>query len=61
MGTYSTTAVPLPGVMVATKMMWDDPRAEAHYGERIPYVITEGPQSRQVDRAVRPEEMLANS
>lgn len=47
--------------MVATKMMWDDPRAEAHYGERIPYVITEGPQSRQVDRAVRPEEMLANS
>lgn len=61
LGSYAPHAVPIPGVMVATKSLTDDPRATAHYGERVPYVITEGNSDRQVDRAVKPEEMLSNS
>lgn len=60
LGAYSNTAVPIPGVMVATKALTDDPRAAAHYGERVPYVISEGSSDRQVDRAVKPEDMLRN-
>ncbi|TIB42126.1 hypothetical protein E3P86_00505 [Wallemia ichthyophaga] len=60
LGTYSNNVVPIPGVMVATKALTDDPRAAAHYGERVPYVITEGSSDRQVDRAVKPEEILRN-
>lgn len=46
--------------MVASRKLTEDPRAEAEYGERVPYVITNGEGSRLVDRAMAPEELLNN-
>ena len=52
---------PPPGVAVAARRMLDDPNDEPQYGERIPYIISRGgPHKRLVERAVTPEEFLAN-
>ncbi|KAG1864196.1 hypothetical protein DFJ58DRAFT_680547 [Suillus subalutaceus] len=61
MGTYSEKAPPPPGVAVAARRMMEDENDEVQYGDRIPYVIIRGdPQTRLVDRAVSPEELLQN-
>ncbi|KAH9835559.1 uncharacterized protein C8Q71DRAFT_709525 [Rhodofomes roseus] len=61
MGTYSDKVPPPPGVTVAARRMLADPNNEPQYGDRIPYVIVRGdPDSRLVDRAVSPEELLNN-
>lgn len=44
---------------MAARRLARDPRAEAQYGDRIPYVITRGePKQRLVDRAFEPLEVL---
>ncbi|KAG8995718.1 DNA polymerase zeta [Tulasnella sp. JGI-2019a] len=59
MGKYSDKGPPPPGVVVAARRLARDPRAEAQYGDRIPYVITRGePKQRLVDRAFEPLEVL---
>ncbi|KAG8982295.1 DNA polymerase zeta, partial [Tulasnella sp. 427] len=59
MGKYSDKGPPPPGVVVAARRVTRDPRAEAQYGDRIPYVIVRGePKSRLVDRAFEPMEVL---
>ncbi|GHJ88161.1 hypothetical protein NliqN6_4563 [Naganishia liquefaciens] len=60
LGSYSERGPPPPGVMVASRKLTEDPRAEAEYGERVPYVITTGEAHRLVDRAMAPEELLNN-
>lgn len=52
---------PPPGVVVAARRMTEDANAEPAYGERVPYVIVQGPPgSRLVDRALDPLELLNN-
>lgn len=58
MGSYSDKVVPPPGAFLAARRSTLDPRAEAEYGERVPYVITMSEKSRLVDRAVSPEVLL---
>ncbi|KIO08270.1 hypothetical protein M404DRAFT_22870 [Pisolithus tinctorius Marx 270] len=61
MGTYSERGPPPPGVAVAARRMLHDPNDEPQYGERVPYIIARGsPHSRLIERAVTPEEILAN-
>lgn len=61
MGTYSEKGPPPPGVAVAARRMLGDPNDEPQYGERVPYIISRGdPHKRLVERAVTPEEFLAN-
>lgn len=53
---------PPPGVAVAARRMLGDPNDEPQYGERVAYIISRGdPHKRLVERAVTPEEFLANS
>ena len=43
--------------------MLEDPRTEALYGERVPYIISkgmDGPDAKQAHRALTPEEFLAD-
>ncbi|KAI5067558.1 hypothetical protein GOP47_0018086 [Adiantum capillus-veneris] len=63
LGTYSARASVLPpAAIVATKAMVIDPRAEPHYGERIPYVVVHGePCARLVDMVVDPHELVNTS
>lgn len=59
LGTYSDRGVPPPGVLISTKRMLEDPRAEPQHGERVPYVVITGaPGARLVDRCVPPEVLL---
>ena len=52
---------PPPGVGVAARRILQDENDEPQYGDRIPYVIVRGdPHTRLVERAVTPEEFLAN-
>lgn len=48
----------MPGAMVAARRMEQDPRDEALYGDRVPYVITRGESKRQVDRACGIDQMF---
>lgn len=53
---------PPPGAMIAAQRTLKDPRDEAQWGERVPYVIARGAQgSRLVDRAMSPLDLLNNS
>lgn len=56
----SDKAIPPAGVIVATRRLTHDPRDEAQYGERVPYLIAAGDGNRLVDRARTPEEMVSN-
>ncbi|ERN16936.1 hypothetical protein AMTR_s00057p00185570 [Amborella trichopoda] len=60
LGTYSSRASSLPpAAIVATKAMRADPRAEPHYGERVPYVVVHGePGARLIDLVVDPLDIL---
>ncbi|XP_020595108.1 DNA polymerase zeta catalytic subunit-like [Phalaenopsis equestris] len=60
LGTYSSRSSSLPpAAIVAKKAMEMDPRAEPHYGERIPYVVIHGePGSRLMDMVVNPFDLL---
>ncbi|XP_072974935.1 DNA polymerase zeta catalytic subunit isoform X1 [Typha angustifolia] len=60
LGTYSLRSSSLPpAAIVATKAMMVDPRAEPHYGERIPYVVIHGePGARLIDMVVDPYDLL---
>lgn len=60
LGTYSSRSSSLPpAAIVAKKAMEIDPRAEPHYGERIPYVVVHGePGSRLIDMVVNPFDLL---
>lgn len=63
MGSYSDKITPPPGAVVTARRMLVDPRTEALYGERVPYIISkglDGPKAKQAARALTPEEFLAN-
>lgn len=52
---------PPPGVAVAARRILEDGNDEPQYGDRVPYVIVRGdPHTRLVERAITPEEFLAN-
>ncbi|CEQ38813.1 SPOSA6832_00268 [Sporobolomyces salmonicolor] len=58
---HSEGRLPPPGAAVATRAMVADPRAEPEYGERVPYVMFQSePGQKQVDRAIAPDEFLAD-
>lgn len=60
---FSEKGTPPPGAVVTARRMLTDPRTEALYGERVPYVISkglDGPQLQQAHRALTPEEFLSN-
>ncbi|PGH08313.1 hypothetical protein AJ79_06000 [Helicocarpus griseus UAMH5409] len=62
LGTYSERGMPPPGALISAKRMLEDPRTEAQYGERVPYVVISGaPGSRLIDRCVSPEVLLNDS
>lgn len=57
----SNQVPPPPGVAVAARRMLEDENDETQYGDRVPYVIVRGdPHTRLVERAMTPEEFLAN-
>ncbi|KKA30079.1 hypothetical protein TD95_005216 [Thielaviopsis punctulata] len=67
LGTYSApsttsraTALP-PGALLAAKQSLTDPRAEAQYGARIPYLVAaSAPGTRLADRCISPAAFLAS-
>ncbi|OAX83305.1 hypothetical protein ACJ72_02338 [Emergomyces africanus] len=62
LGTYSDRGLPPPGALISAKRMLEDPRTEAQYGERVPYVVISGaPGARLIDRCVPPEVLLHDS
>ncbi|OJD18693.1 hypothetical protein AJ78_01308 [Emergomyces pasteurianus Ep9510] len=62
LGTYSDRGMPPPGALISAKRMLEDPRTEAQYGERVPYVVISGaPGARLIDRCVPPEVLLHDS
>ncbi|KAJ3091154.1 DNA polymerase zeta [Quaeritorhiza haematococci] len=59
LGTYSDRGTLPPGAMISLQKMQQDPRAEPHYGQRVPYVVVHGgPNDRVIDQVVPPEELL---
>jgi len=63
MGSYSDKIIPPPGAVVTGRRMLIDPRTEALYGERVPYIISkgiDGPSMKQALRALTPEEFLSD-
>ncbi|KAF8337368.1 uncharacterized protein EI90DRAFT_3279675 [Cantharellus anzutake] len=58
LGTYSESAPPVPGAVVAALQVKKDSRNEL-YGDRVPYVITRGsPKTRLADRAHSLDEVI---
>ena len=56
-----TSSLP-PAAIVATKAMLTDRRAEPQHGERVPYVVVNGPpQSRLIDLVVSPQEFIQSA
>lgn len=56
--TFSETAPPIPGAVVAALQAKRDSRSEL-YGDRVPYVITRGgPKTRLADRAHSLDEII---
>lgn len=59
LGSYSENGVPPPGAALAAKRMLIDKRSQCQYGERVPYVISQGAgKSRLIDLARDPMTML---
>ena len=59
LGSYSENGVPPPGAALAAKQMLIDKRSQCQYGERVPYVISQGAgKSRLIDLARDPMTML---
>ncbi|OQR85051.1 hypothetical protein ACHHYP_12413 [Achlya hypogyna] len=59
LGTYAGQGP--PAVLVATKAMAKDPRAEPRYAERVAYVVVRGPPgARLMDLVVPPEELACH-
>lgn len=59
LGSYSENGVPPPGAALAAKRMLLDKRNACQYGERVPYIISEGAgKARLVDLAREPLVML---
>ncbi|KAK4174986.1 putative DNA polymerase zeta catalytic subunit [Triangularia setosa] len=59
LGSYSANGPGPAGVLIASKKMMQDVRAEPQYGERVPYVVVTGaPGARLIDRCIAPEELL---
>lgn len=55
--------MPPPGAVVTARRMQVDPRTEALYGERVPYIISrgmDGPKAKQATRALTPEEFVSD-
>ena len=61
LGTYSDSRLPPAGAVVAARRIQQDPRAEPQYGERVAYVIAQGPPGMtRTESAVSPEALLAD-
>lgn len=59
LGSYSDKVAPPPGAAVASRRMLADPRSEPQYGERVPYIISQGePRAKLNQQAVSPEAFL---
>lgn len=59
LGSYSENGVPPPGAALAAKRMLLDKRSQCQYGERVPYVISQGTgKTRLVDLARDPFVMV---
>lgn len=59
LGSYSENGLPPPGAALAAKRMLIDKRSQCQYGERVPYVISQGAgKARLVDLARDPLTML---
>lgn len=60
-GGLSDRVNPPPGAALAARKMKADSRAEPEYGERVPYILfNHGRGETQVNKAVSPEEFLAD-
>ncbi|PWY98545.1 putative catalytic subunit of DNA polymerase zeta UPR-1 [Testicularia cyperi] len=61
LGSYSDKVAPPPGAAVASRRMLSDPRSEPQYGERVPYIISQGePKAKLNAQAVSPAAFLKN-
>ncbi|GAK63793.1 DNA polymerase zeta catalytic subunit [Moesziomyces antarcticus] len=61
LGSYSDKVAPPPGAAVSSRRMLADPRSEPQYGERVPYIISQGePRAKLNQQAVSPEAFLKN-
>ncbi|PWN52328.1 putative catalytic subunit of DNA polymerase zeta UPR-1 [Violaceomyces palustris] len=61
LGRYSDKVAPPPGAAVASRKMLIDHRNEPQYGERVPYIISQGePKAKLNAQAVPPETMIEN-
>ncbi|SPO23464.1 probable catalytic subunit of DNA polymerase zeta UPR-1 [Ustilago trichophora] len=61
LGSYSDKVAPPPGAAVSSRRMLADPRSEPQYGERVPYIISQGePKAKLNQQAVSPEAFLKN-
>ncbi|ETS63148.1 hypothetical protein PaG_02928 [Moesziomyces aphidis] len=61
LGSYSEKVAPPPGAAVSSRRMLADPRSEPQYGERVPYIISQGePRAKLNQQAVSPEAFMKN-
>ena len=61
LGSYSDKVAPPPGAAVASRRMLADARTEPQYGERVPYLISQGePGAKLNAQAVSPLALLDN-
>ncbi|SOV04846.1 probable catalytic subunit of DNA polymerase zeta UPR-1 [Ustilago sp. UG-2017a] len=61
LGSYSDKVAPPPGAAVSSRRMLADPRSEPQYGERVPYIISQGePRAKLNQQAVSPDAFLKN-
>lgn len=61
LGSYSDKVAPPPGAAVSSRKMLADPRSEPQYGERVPYIISQGePRAKLNQQAVSPDAFLKN-
>ncbi|SNX82906.1 probable catalytic subunit of DNA polymerase zeta UPR-1 [Melanopsichium pennsylvanicum] len=61
LGSYNDKVAPPPGAAVSARRMLIDARSEPQYGERVPYIISQGePRAKLNQQAVGPEAFLKN-